>query len=323
MYFRNSNTASMIKINKTHTILLIGIVTFSILSSCKDSKPKISEVLAISESKTEISVPKAALSEEFKDYWYNGEAEITSYKLEQARYGEMRDGSTVLVFVTEDFLPKIQVKANNYSEKNTPVLKLNATKNFNTGIYPYSIMQSTFYPVTNNHHALKVSASVQEWCGHVYTQLNNRDGFEVMSHSYFQGEADESFKLEKSWTENELWTKLRIDPKSLPIGSIEIIPSLEYLRLGHKTTKAYNANARLENGTYIISYPELNRTLQINFNANFPYDILGWEETSVSGYGASAKTLTTKATKLESIKSAYWSKNNNADEGLRETLKIK
>ena len=30
------------------------------------------------------------LSGEFKDYWYSGEAEITSYKLEQGRYGEQR-----------------------------------------------------------------------------------------------------------------------------------------------------------------------------------------------------------------------------------------
>lgn len=313
----------MIKIIKTTTILLIGMVGFSLLNSCKNHTPEISETIAISESKAEISAPKTVLSKEFNDYWYNGEAEITSYKLEQARYGEMRDGTAVLVFVTEDFLPEIQVKADNYSDKNTPVLKLNATKNFNTGIYPYSIMQSIFYPVANNQHALKISASIQEWCGQVYSQLNNRDDFELISHSYFQSESDQSFTIKKAWTENELWTKLRIDPNNLPIGSIEIIPSFEYLRLKHITAKAYSANASLENGIYIVSYPELNRTLKIIFNSSFPYDILGWEETSLSGFGPSAKSLTTKATKLKSIKSAYWRKNNNADEGLRETLKLK
>jgi hypothetical protein len=144
------------------------------------------------------------------------------------------------------------VKADNYSDKNTPVLKLNATKNFNTGIYPYSIMQSIFYPVANNQHALKISASIQEWCGQVYSQLNNRDDFELISHSYFQSESDQSFTIKKAWTENELWTKLRIDPNNLPIGSIEIIPSFEYLRLKHITAKAYSANAILENGIYIV-----------------------------------------------------------------------
>jgi hypothetical protein len=33
------------------------------------------------------------LTEEFKKYWYAGEAEITSYTLKQARYGEMRTGT--------------------------------------------------------------------------------------------------------------------------------------------------------------------------------------------------------------------------------------
>ena len=41
--------------------------------------------------------------DEFADYWYRGQAEITSYDLEQARYGELRSGTAVLVFVTEDF----------------------------------------------------------------------------------------------------------------------------------------------------------------------------------------------------------------------------
>ena len=43
------------------------------------------------------------LSQEFKGYWYAGKAEVSSYKLEQARYGEIREGNAVLVYVTEDF----------------------------------------------------------------------------------------------------------------------------------------------------------------------------------------------------------------------------
>jgi hypothetical protein len=309
-------------VSKKYSLLIIAIILLAVLSSCKKSVSEISEVAETVTPEAETFSPRAVLSQDFKRYWYNGEAEITSYKLEQARYGEMRDGSAVLVFVTEDFLPKVQVKADNYKETNIPVIKLNATKNFNTGIYPYSIMQSTFFPVSNDKHAIKVSASIQEWCGHVYTQLNNRDTFEINSHSYFQGEADQDFSIEKTWTENELFTKLRIDPNSLPTGSINIIPSLEYLRLRHQEIKAYSANASIQNGIYTLAYPELYRNLKINFNIEFPYDILGWEETTQSGFGASAKTLTTKATKLESIKSAYWNQNNSENEVLRETLKL-
>ena len=266
--------------------------------------------------------PTKELSQEFKDYWFAGEAEITSYKLEQARYGEIREGHAVLIYVTEDFLPNIQVKANQENPENISVLKLNATKKFNTGIYPYSVMQSTFYPVANNQHAIKVSSSIQEWCGHVYMQLNNRNDFEIISHSYFQGEADELFNVDKAILENELWTQLKIDPKKLPTGNLQIIPSLEYIRLGHIDLKAYEASAILTDTTYTISYPDLNRTLIINFNSEFPYVISGWEETFKSGFGSNAKLLTTKATKLVTIKSPYWKKTHNKDEVLRKTLQL-
>ena len=131
-----------------------------------------------------------------------------------------------------------------------------------------------------------------------------------------------NFKIEKALLENELWTKLRINPKSLPTGHLNIIPSLEYTRLRHLDIKPYNAQANLKGNTYTINYPELNRTLGITFNPEFPYDITSWEETFKSGFGKNVKTLTTKATKLNSIKSAYWGKNNNKDEVLRDTLQL-
>lgn len=304
------------------TILLV--LCFLMLPSCKDQQVAKDQALGtepMSESADDLPSKTPFLqSQDFKEYWYTGEAEITSYQLEQVRYGELRDGKAVLVFVTEDFLPKQQVKADNYGKDNSPILKLNATKNFNTGIYPYTIMQSTFYPVSNTKHALKLSCSIQEWCGHVYTQLNNRAQFEVMSHSYFENEADQKFEINKTILENELWTQLRLDPSSLPTGNLEVIPSLEFIRLKHVELKAYNAKAELNDSTYTISYPELDRSLTIHFNGKFPYDILGWEEQFKSGFGINAKSLTTTATKLKTIKSAYWSKNSNANEVLRDTL---
>ncbi len=260
------------------------------------------------------------LSEAFKNYWYSSEAEISSYNLEQARYGEIRQGKAVLVYVTEDFLPNKQVKAESRNSNSIPVLKLNATKKFNTGIYPYAVMQSTFYPVSNTAHAIKVSSSIQEWCGHVYVQLNNREQFEVTSHSYFEKEADQFFKMDKAILENELWTQLRIDPKSLPVGNLLMVPAFEFVRLRHVPIKAYKANTKLKNNTYMINYPDLNRTLSITFNPKFPYDILEWEETYKSGFGSNAKILTTRATKIKTIKSAYWQKNSNADKVLRDSL---
>ncbi len=304
----------------SHSFIYSAVI-FLMMSSCKKETQDNQKTNDVSSISTEETLKNSQpLSEEFKAYWFANAAEITSYTLEQARYGEIREGSAVLVFVTEPFLKDEQVKADLLSSTNIPVLKLNATKNFYTGIYPYSIMQSVFYPLANNQHALKISCSVQEWCGHVYTQLNNRSEFEVTSHSYFEGEADENFNLGKTILESELWTQLRINPESLPIGDLEIIPSFEFLRLRHVPFKAYAASAELLSGTYTITYPDLNRSLSINFNPQFPFNITSWEESFISGYGDNAKALTTKATQLKTIKSDYWNKTTNDDFKLRESL---
>ena len=147
----------------------------------------------------------------FTDYWYAGKAEITRYALEQARYGELRQGDAVLIFVTEDFLSDKQVKYEfGDKDKAVPVLKLNATRKFYTGIYPYSIMTSVFTPVDGSHASLKVTSSSQEWCGHTFMQFNNRDGgFDSQLRSYFQAEGDQEVRLEQALLEDEVWTRLR------------------------------------------------------------------------------------------------------------------
>ncbi|MAW93687.1 MULTISPECIES: septum formation inhibitor Maf [unclassified Leeuwenhoekiella] len=256
------------------------------------------------------------LSQEFKDYWYSGEAEITSYQLEQPRYGELRSGSAVLIFVTEDFLPKVQVKANAQNPDNIPVLKLNTTKNYLTGIYPYSIMNSAFLPLTTKNHAIKVTNSIQEWCGQMYTQLNNRGEYYVESHTYFEGEADQKFTLPRGTVEDEIWALLRVDPNELPSGEKKIIPSIEYLRLHHLELKPYKAICTLSNVSYSIAYPELNRTLTINFETAFPYAITGWTERFPSGN----KEMTATASRIKSLKTPYWKQNAEKFVSLRDSL---
>ena len=263
-------------------------------------------------------------SDAFKSYWYAGDAELTSYELKQARYGELREGTSVLVYVSESLLAKEQVKADTSLPTNIPVLKLNATKKFLTGLYPYSIMTSTFAPMSGEGHAIKVSMSMQEWCGHVFTQLNNKEAFNIKSFSYFDGEADQQFSLAKHHLENELWTNIRINPNNLPLGNINIIPSLEYVRLVHKPLQAYSAKATLTTknniSTYTLNYPNLNRTLSISFASEFPYIIQSWQDTYKSGFGNNAKVITSSAKIKKTIKSKYWEKHSNADEPLRKAL---
>lgn len=308
--------------------LELGIVFFAALAttieSCKEKKVNYSNNMALRIATPKETMPKKELSDEFKAYWYSGEAEVTSYELKQARYGEMREGKGVLIYVTEPFLAEKQVKADRSNPDNISVLKLNSTKNYLTGIYPYSIMTSSFYPVQDDRHALKVTFSAQEWCGQVYAQLNNRQKFEVMSHSYFENEADQSLQFEKTLLENELWNKIRVNPDELPVGNQKLIPSFEYIRLSHNELKAYDATLTLTKegalNTYEISYPTLGRTLKIDFMNTFPYSIEGWTESFESRYGKNSKAMTSTAKKIKSIKSPYWQKNSNSYLPLRDSL---
>jgi hypothetical protein len=37
----------------------------------------------------------------------------------------------------------------------------------------------------------KITTSIQEWCGQVFAQLENRDAFEIQLHSYFESEGEQ------------------------------------------------------------------------------------------------------------------------------------
>jgi hypothetical protein len=271
--------------------------------------------------------------DEFNRYWYAGKAELTRYALEQARYGEIHPGEAVLIFVTEDFLTDKQVKHEFGDAKNAAsVLKCNFVKKFYTGVYPYAMITSVFTPVATNQPTLKVSSSTQEWCGQTYSQINRHSNqLQVLLHSYFQNEADQSFELSAAHLEDEIWTKIRLAPGSLPTGEIKIIPGLQFARLRHVPLKVETAVAKLESTAdknlsanelqvYTIEYTNLKRTLAIKFEKEFPHRIIAWEETNVSGFGPDAKMLTTRAVKTHSIMSDYWNKHTTADSYLRKEL---
>ena len=293
--------------------ILLKTLLFSVFlcASCSENK---------TESKKNTIVIPIDKHSKFNSYWYAGKAEITSYKLSQARYGDVYEGTAVNIFVTEDFLPDKQVKADNRNKNNVPTLKLNSTKKFTTGIYPYAIMTRTFSPVDLNKKAIKISFSAQEWCGNTFVQLNNKEKYEIDFHSYFESNADRKVALEKVVLENELWNHLRVSPENLPVGKLEIIPSFEYLALNHQEIKGYKAEASLKKEgefiIYTIHYPELKRTLAIKATKEFPFSIESWEETTISR----GKTLRTTAEKMNTILSAYWGKNGVADIEERKEL---
>ena len=138
--------------------------------------------------------PAAGPAADFWAHWGDGKAEMNGYRLLQPRYGHTRAGTAVLIYVTEDFSDSLRVKADPGKHPASdvyPVLKLNAVRDFQTGIYDYNVMTSVFAKVAAGFPVAKVSFSSQEWCGHVYHHLIPRAGtLGGISHSYFDGEAD-------------------------------------------------------------------------------------------------------------------------------------
>ena len=260
-----------------------------------------------------------SLNQKFKSYWFDGTAEITSFQLSQNRYGEARQGSAVLIYVTEDFLAKEQVKANQKASNTYPVLKLNRIKNFITGIYPYSIMHSAFTRLGHKNPLVKTTTSIQEWCGQAYMQLNKRQNIAIKSHSYFEGEADQELSIEDVLTEDELWLWIRTQPDQIPLGKMSLLPSFEYLRLQHQPIQPYTAEINklsTDSITHLqISYPTLERKLTISFESVSPYRIQYWREEQLN-----FPDRVTEAFRIQSIKLPYWQHNRLEDESLRDSL---
>ncbi len=258
-------------------------------------------------------------TETFRGYWFDGTGEITTYRLEQARYGELHEGTATLIFVTEPFLPVKQVKDEKGHAHSVPVLKLNFVKNFNTGVYPYSMMLSTFTQLDGSGRILKASETTQDWCGHTFSQVNWRGThFDYLRYSYFEAEGDFTRRVEDVWQEDQLWTLARLNPHTLPTGSIQIWPGAFYTRLIHNPPVQQEATATLKrsrNGLrYRVEFSKTDRVLEIFIKDEFPFQIQGWEETYTGiAWNGKAKRLKTKATAIHSEKSDYWNRHRNSD----------
>ncbi len=167
----------------------------TLLSSC---------VVAPSTVAKSVAPIGSALSPEFGDafwkHWGDGRAELAGYDFETPRYGSVRKGTAVVIFVTETFSNSLRVKADPGKHPRSdeyPVMKLNLVQDFATGIYDYNLMTSAFTAMTsvNDRPAgavTKVAFSAQEWCGLAYSQLLfDAKSARFSSHSYFDGEADQ------------------------------------------------------------------------------------------------------------------------------------
>ncbi len=277
-------------------------------------------------------------TKQFEEQWYAGKAELSTYNLQQARYGEIRNGEAVLIFVTEDFSTNKLVKLDEpeKTDDKMRVLKMNMTKNFVTGIYPYSMMLSVFTPVSKDgkEKSVKADCSSQEWCGQTFSQLKLKgNDYNWQLHSYFEKEGEQDKKLDAVLIEDELWNRIRINPSTLPQGKVSLLPGLLWQRLSHVPLKEEVAVLTVSKADsffikdsgvqmYTIHYPAAQRTLQIYFQSAFPHEILGWQENYPDGFGNNKKMLITKAVKKKTAWLDYWKHNALADTTYRDTLQL-
>jgi len=306
---------------------LAAFFVMVLLFACQ--KPVSSELprTPVAESKPEPGVPGvfANTVNQLDNYWYQGMGELNVYDLAQNRYQGIHPGEALLVFVSEDFLTDKQVKNDRYQNPNsTPILKTNAIIRFTTGIYDYSLMTSVFTPVKTAEfsHTLKVTNTGQDWCGQVYSQLNLQGRtYHYLLHSYFETEADQTNEIEATLLEDEVFNRIRMGWQHLPTGSLLVIPSANFLRLRHQPVKAFSANLSLSayqgddfKGTdlkvYTLSFPDLQRRLEIVFQALPPYYIEGWIDTYPSAFDGQLRS--TKAKRRTTTLEKYWEQNANS-----------
>lgn len=268
---------------------------------------------------------KAIDEKQFASHWYQNSAEINVFDLKQMRYGEERDGKAVMIFVTEDFSKRKQVKLDDPSGAGKgamKVMKLNMTRDFVTGVYPYHTMLSVFTPVYDDLNSPKITASVTEWCGQSFVQLNWKNNkYQAKLFSYFEAEGDQELAI-SAMAEDEIFNLIRLNPDLVPTGHLKIIPSLIYNRFTHHPLDAESVNiskrkAGSNQAEVEVIYSEIGRKLLIRYMDAFPYEIMSWKETQTKEDGTEEVTSAVR-TKVQMLD--YWRKNGLQDESIRKGL---
>ena len=182
-------------------------------------------------------------------------------------------------------------------------MKLNLVEDFSTGIYDYNLLTSSFVALTavNGRPAgasTKVSFSSQEWCGGVWGQLLFDAGSaRLTSHSYFDGEADQSKTVEVpadalSGDAILLWARGLAAPF---VGAgerreVPLVRSIERARLDHKAVDVLRATLSREAAPAKVTVPAgtfdvERRTVEVAGGATWriaveaaePHRIVEWE----------------------------------------------
>ena len=295
-------------------MLWISLVSLFFFSAC-DAQKKTKQT------------PENIPGETFVQYWYQGNAEVNTYELRQSRYGEIRQGYATLIFVTEDFDEAAQVKSDRPDDNDIKVMKTNLLKRFTTGIYDYSVMTSAFMPVNTEGRPRveKITCSIQDWCGQVFTQLNRASpAWDYLGFSYFEQEGDRETKLRADLFMEEIPIRIRLNPANLPQGEISMAVSQELYRFMHVLPQPVKTVARLNMDGDTAVYRVENKWGEFTyyFSPKAPYTLYKWVEKRKDQTGNTPANLRTVAVLERSIMKPYWQMNRRSYDAMRDTLAL-
>ena len=95
-----------------------------------------------------IAIAPTCSADDVQEAFGEGQAELSSYKTIQPRYGELREATTVMIVVPQDVSRATRIKVEDYAnsppDEWVPVIKFNRVLRFATGIYDYAVMTTVF-----------------------------------------------------------------------------------------------------------------------------------------------------------------------------------
>ena len=267
--------------------------------------------------------PSARATPDFWRTWGDGKAELSGYRATVMRYGAPREAEIVLVYVTEPLDRATLIKDDEAGTRAVPVLKLNFSEKFQTGIYPYSVMTSVFAPVDGYLPArfgpVKVTLSVQEWCGHVFhgVWVGERE-YESQIVSYFASEGEHTETIESgadALYEDALFIQLRELDGAFANGgdwSGPLVPRLWNARRAHvplRPVAARIVRAHRDGGVdrFTLTYASVERSFDV-------------EQTGAKRIVAWSANDGEHAEILQTARLPYWALHDPGNESYREQL---
>ena len=276
----------------------------------------------------------------FGAYWHDGKAELDGYRLTVDRYGHVRQGRAVAIYVTEPFSRSKHVKLDDPSKDPgdaLDVLKLNLVRDFQTGVYDYHTILSLFAN-SADLAPVKIAFSSSEWCGQVYEEIDvSGSAMSQRVSSYFEGESSER-RLEApagGVLEDNLFVLLRgLRAPFLGPGERRTVPFLAspfYRRLAHRPATWTSASVEHLPGPETVVVPAGSFSTDVYLvrpgdgregrffvERSYPHRIVRWAwrpAASAGPLGGTDAGELTGSTRLE-----YWKTHDPGDEEYLERI---